>query len=431
MRFADRAIIHVKAGKGGDGAATFRREKFVPRGGPDGGDGGDGGSVYLETDPSLLTLLDFHYEDEFEAEDGKPGRGKKLYGKKGKDIIIKVPVGTIVKDAHTGNVLADLNAPGLRLLVARGGRGGRGNVHFATPTRRTPKFAEKGYPGEERDLILELKLVADVGLVGLPNAGKSTLISRLTAAHPKIADYPFTTLAPVLGIMDLGDGRSVVIADMPGIIEKAHEGKGLGLEFLKHIERTRLLAYVIDVSGFDVPPEDALKIVKSEIENYNLELLNRPAIVVFNKMDVIAPEEAENVKKRLLSYAQKSGFSEEDVVFISAVTGQGIDQLRRLIRSKVEGHILKHYAKDRDEYKLIKLPPQPFYTYNIEKIGENEWRVTGPIIKYLMSYDLNHTASFNYVMRQLKKLRVEQELRKRGAKEGDTIWLEGKAFDLF
>lgn len=429
MRFADQAQIHVKGGKGGDGAATFRREKFVPRGGPDGGDGGDGGSVYLETDPSLLTLLDFHYEDEFEAEDGQPGRSKKLYGKKGKDIIIKVPVGTIVKDADTGEVLADLNRPGLRLLVARGGKGGRGNVHFATPTRRAPKFAEKGYPGEERDLILELKLVADVGLVGLPNAGKSTLISRLTAAHPKIADYPFTTLAPVLGIMDLGDGRSVVIADMPGIIEDAHEGKGLGLEFLKHIERTGLLTYVIDASGFDTPPEEALEIVKKELEEYNPELVKRPSILAFNKMDVLAYDE--NAKERLLDIARKHGFKDEDVVFVSAVTGEGLDDLRRLIRSKVEGHVFKHYGKKPEEYELIKLPPVPFYTYEIEKIGEGEWKVTGPIIRYLMSYDLNNTASFNYVMHWLKKLRIEQELRKRGAKEGDTIWLEGKAFELF
>ncbi len=429
MRFADQAQIHVKGGKGGDGAATFRREKFVPRGGPDGGDGGDGGSVYLETDPSLLTLLDFHYEDEFEAEDGQPGRNKKLYGKKGKDIIIKVPVGTIVKDAKTGEVLADLNRPGLRLLVARGGKGGRGNVHFATPTRRAPKFAEKGYPGEERDLILELKLVADVGLVGLPNAGKSTLISRLTAAHPKIADYPFTTLAPVLGIMDLGDGRSVVIADMPGIIEDAHEGKGLGLEFLKHIERTGLLTYVIDASGFDTPPDEALEIVKKELEEYNPELVKRPSILAFNKMDVLAYDE--NARERLLEIAREHDFKDENVVFISAVTGEGLDDLRRLIRSKVEGHVFKHYGKKHEEYELIKLPPLPFYTYEIEKIGEGEWKVTGPIIKYLMSYDLNNTASFNYVMHWLKKLRIEQELRKRGAKEGDTIWLEGKAFDLF
>ncbi len=430
MRFVDQAVIHVKGGKGGDGAATFRREKFVPRGGPDGGDGGDGGSVYLETDPSLLTLLDFHYEDEFKAEDGQPGRNKKLYGKKGKDIIIKVPVGTIVKDAGTGEVLADLSKPHMRLLVARGGKGGRGNVHFATPTRRAPRFAEKGYPGEERELILELKLVADVGLVGLPNAGKSTLISRLTAAHPKIADYPFTTLSPVLGIMSLDGGKSVVIADMPGIIEDAHEGKGLGLEFLKHIERTGVLVFVVDASGYDVDPGEALSIVKRELEEYNPALLKRPAIVAFNKMDAVLDKEA--TKRRLLKVAEEEGFDPSDVVFISAVSGEGLDELKRLIGSKVEGHVLKQYRRGGEEdITLIKLPPQPFYTYEIEKIGENEWKVTGPIIRYLMSYDLNNTASFNYVMHWLKKLRLEQELRKRGAKEGDTIWLEGKAFDLF
>ncbi len=430
MRFVDQAVIHVKGGKGGDGAATFRREKFVPRGGPDGGDGGDGGSVYLETDPSLLTLLDFHYEDEFKAEDGQPGRNKKLYGKKGKDIIIKVPIGTIVKDAETGEVLADLTKPHMRLLVARGGKGGRGNVHFATPTRRAPRFAEKGYPGEERELLLELKLVADVGLVGLPNAGKSTLISRLTAAHPKIADYPFTTLSPVLGIMSLDGGKSVVIADMPGIIEDAHEGKGLGLEFLKHIERTGVLVFVVDASGYDVDPGEALSIVKRELEEYNPALLDRPAIIAFNKMDAVLDKEA--TKERLLKVAEEEGFDPSDVVFISAVSGEGLDELKRLIGSKVEGHVLKQYGRGGEEdITLIKLPPQPFYTYEIEKIGENEWKVTGPIIRYLMSYDLNNTASFNYVMHWLKKLRLEQELRKRGAKEGDTIWLEGKAFDLF
>jgi len=431
MKFVDYARIRVKGGRGGDGAATFRREKFVPRGGPDGGDGGKGGSVYLETDPSLLTLLDFHYENEFVAEDGQHGRNKKLHGKKGKDLIIKVPVGTVVRDPETGQVLVDMNRPDLRVLVARGGRGGRGNVHFTTPTRRAPRFAERGYPGEERELILELKLIADVGLVGLPNAGKSTLISRLTDAHPKIASYPFTTLSPVIGIMRLDNGKSVVIADMPGIIENAHKGKGLGLEFLKHIDRTRLLAYVIDASGYEVDPNVAIETVRRELEHYNPELLNKDSILVFNKMDVVGY--SPDVKERLLKLATQNGFSYDDVVFVSAVTGYGLDDLRRLIGKKVEGYVLKHYGKKRGEkeYTLIELPPVPFYTYDIKKIGENEWSVTGPIIKYLMSYDLNNTASFNYVMHWLKKLRLESELRKKGAKEGDTIYLEGKPFELF
>jgi len=428
MKFVDTARIKVKAGKGGDGVATFRREKFVPKGGPDGGDGGKGGSVYIETDPSLLTLLDFHYEDEFVAEDGRPGGSKKLHGRDGKDVIIKVPVGTIVRDAQTGQVLADLNKPGMRLLVARGGKGGRGNVHFKSSTRRAPRFAEKGYPGEERELILELKIVADVGLVGLPNAGKSTLISRLTAAKPKIASYPFTTLSPVIGIMDLGDGRSVIIADMPGLIEHASEGKGLGIEFLKHIERTKLLAYVVDASGFEIAPGEAIDVVRKEIGQYNSELLDRDSILVFNKMDLLGF--SEEAKDRLIKIAQDKGFAPSDVVFVSAVTGYGLDDLRRLIASKVQGHVLKTFGKHGEVVEELELPPLPFYTYEVEKIGEGEWKVTGPVIKYLMSYDLSNPASLEYVLRELKKLRVEETLRKLGAKEGDTIWLEGKAFDL-
>ncbi len=322
-KFVDRVKIYVRGGKGGDGAVAFLREKYRPKGGPAGGDGGKGGDVILVATSSKHTLLDFKYKKHFIAENGQPGKGKKMHGKDGEDLIIYVPVGTVVKDAQTGEVICDLVKEGQKCIVARGGKGGRGNARFATPTNQAPTYAEKGEPGEERWIILELKLIADVGLVGFPNAGKSTLLSRLTRANPKIADYPFTTLSPNLGVMELDWDRRLVIADIPGLIEDAHKGAGLGHEFLRHIERTKLLAHVIDVSDFrERDPIEAFHAINRELELYSPELAKKPQVVVANKIDALSDK---SLLRKLEEYFKSKGY---DFYAVSALTGEGLDKLK-------------------------------------------------------------------------------------------------------
>ncbi|MEN3027029.1 MAG: GTPase ObgE [Chlorobiota bacterium] len=317
MQFVDTATIHVKAGDGGRGAVSFRREKYVPKGGPDGGNGGKGGDVVLVADPHLSTLLDYRYRHSYAAENGHHGEGSNRTGRSGTDLVLRVPCGTLVYDAVTGELLGDLSEPGQRLVVARGGRGGRGNAAFASPTNRSPRIAEPGQPGEERTLRLELKLLADVGLVGFPNVGKSTLLATISAARPKIADYPFTTLSPVLGIVRLGPGQSFVVADIPGLIEGAHQGRGLGLQFLRHIERTRVLVFLIE-STSETPQQDYATLL-SELQHYSPELLYKARIVCLSKADLLSAEQ----RRRL----QHLRFDGEPPLFLSAVTGEGIQQL--------------------------------------------------------------------------------------------------------
>lgn len=330
-KFIDRVKIYVRAGKGGDGAVAFLREKYRPKGGPAGGDGGKGGNVILVATSSKHTLLDFKYKKHFIAEDGEPGKGKKMHGKKGEDLIIYVPVGTVVKDARTGEIICDLAKDGQRCTVARGGKGGRGNARFATPTNQAPTYAEKGEPGEERWIILELKLIADVGLIGFPNAGKSTLLARLTRANPKIADYPFTTLSPNLGVMELGWDRRLIIADIPGLIEDAHKGAGLGHEFLRHIERTKFLAHIIDVSDFrERDPIQAFEAINKELALYSQELVKKPQIVVANKIDALSDKE---LIEELKSYFKEKGY---EFCAISALTGEGLEELKERLWKKYE-----------------------------------------------------------------------------------------------
>jgi len=326
--FVDEALIWVKAGDGGRGCVSFRREKYVPRGGPDGGDGGKGGDVILEADPNLKTLLDYRYKREYKAQNGEPGKGKNQHGKDGKPLILKVPVGTIVKDAQIDKVIADLSKPFERLVVARGGKGGRGNGRFATPTRQAPNFAEPGEPGEERWLKLELKLLADVGLVGFPNTGKSTLLRKISRARPEVAPYPFTTLRPYLGVVRF-EGKEFIVADIPGLIEGAHKGIGLGNQFLKHIERTRLLVHLIDISN----GEDALELykkIRNELGLYKEELLKKNELVVLNKIDL--PQVREKVEE------VKETFQKRGLPFfaISALTGEGIEELLRGIIRRID-----------------------------------------------------------------------------------------------
>jgi len=339
MRFVDEVRIEVHAGRGGNGCISFRREKYVPRGGPDGGDGGKGGDVIFEATERKQTLLDFHYKRLYRAQRGQHGQGKDRHGRSGEDLILMVPVGTLVKDAHTGHVLADLNKPGMRWTAAHGGRGGRGNARFVTATRQAPRIAEEGQEGESRELILELKLLADVGLVGFPNAGKSTLIAAVSAARPKIADYPITTLVPNLGVVQYGDAPPFVMADIPGLIEGAHQGAGLGIRFLRHIERTRVLVHVVDSAA--VPPDDPLepyRVIEKELVQYSEKLGQKPRLLALNKIDLV-PDAAE--RSRLRQAYERVG---HPVVVISALTREGVDDLLRTLV-----HVLQETASARDE----------------------------------------------------------------------------------
>ena len=320
--FIDEARIWVKAGDGGKGCVAFRREKYVPRGGPAGGDGGNGGDVVLESTEHLNTLLPFRYNREFPAPRGRHGEGSKCHGASGEDRIVRVPVGTLVFDEESGEELYDFVAPGQRFVVARGGRGGRGNARFATSTNRAPRRADPGQPGEQQRLRLELKLLADVGLVGFPNAGKSTLISRLSAAHPKIADYPFTTLEPCLGVVAVSDEESFVLADIPGLIEGAHTGQGLGTRFLRHIERTRLLAHLVDVSETGRDPVEDFQVVRRELAQFSAALGERPVVVVANKID------QPGVDERLAALGAFCEAQALPIVAVSALRGDGLDKLR-------------------------------------------------------------------------------------------------------
>jgi GTP-binding protein len=327
--FIDRAKIWVKGGDGGDGVTAFRREKFVPRGGPSGGDGGDGGSVYLEATEGLNTLLHFRYKQQYQAGRGRHGEGARRHGQKGQDIVIYVPVGTVVTDEQTGERVWDFTRAGERVKVAAGGRGGRGNAHFATPTNRAPRYHEAGSPGEERRLLLELKLIADVGLVGKPNAGKSTLISRISAARPKIADYPFTTLEPHLGVVDLGDFKTFVVADIPGLIEGAHAGAGLGDRFLRHIERTRLLLHLVDVSSATADPIEDYLVVTRELVAYSQAVAAKPKIVVATKIDALEdPKRLEALRV----FCRDQGLELKEV---SALSGKGLSSLLRAIERRL------------------------------------------------------------------------------------------------
>lgn len=323
MKFVDEAFILVKAGDGGDGCASFRREKFIPLGGPDGGDGGHGGSVYLETDPNINTLVDFRYQRLFKAERGENGMGRQRSGKSGEDLVIKVPVGTLIYDEDTHELIGDLDKPDMKVCIAKGGRHGVGNIHFKSSVNRSPRRFTKGKKGEERRLRFELKLLADVGLLGLPNAGKSTFIRAISDARPKIADYPFTTLYPNLGVVRVDVQRSFVVADIPGVIEGAAEGAGLGIQFLKHLSRTRLLLHLVDVSPFEGDPITAFKAIEGELEKFDAKLAAKTRWLVLNKIDLLPPEEVVSRCEAIVKELQWQG----PVFYVSAIKKEGTQQL--------------------------------------------------------------------------------------------------------
>jgi GTP-binding protein len=420
MHFVDEAVIHVKAGNGGNGCVAFRREKFVPRGGPAGGDGGRGGHVILLADPSVKTLVDLHLQRTYKAENGQHGQGSNKHGADGKDLVIRVPVGTVVYDAETGELIADLVKAGQRVIVARGGRGGRGNAAFATPTRQTPVFAELGEPGEERILRLELKLLADVGIIGYPNVGKSTLISRISAARPKIADYPFTTLVPNLGTVRV-DNFSFVVADLPGLIEGAHKGIGLGHQFLRHAERTSLLLHMVDIAAVEGrDPICDFETINEELRLYSPELAKKHQIVVANKMDL--PNAHENLQ-RCLPYWRQRGY---EVFAISALTGEGIEPLVYRMAELVKAMQPTAPLPEASEEVIVAPPKRTEAPLTIERLDEETWFVQGGEVERLTRLiNASHPQALAEIKERLLRHGIWKAIRKAGAKAGDRIIVNG------
>ena len=420
--FVDKVRITVIGGRGGDGAVAFRREKYISAGGPDGGDGGHGGNVILRVNDHMTTLLDFRYKRKYAAQTGVNGMGSKMSGKRGENLIIDVPRGTVVRDAESGQVIIDMSTDE-NFIIAKGGRGGWGNAHFATPTRQVPRFAKSGTKGQERDIILELKLLADVGLVGFPNVGKSTLLSVTSNARPKIANYHFTTLFPNLGVIYVDEGVSFVMADIPGIIEGAAEGAGLGHDFLRHIDRCRLLVHVVDVSGSeDRDPVEDFHAICEELHNYSVDLGDRPMIVAANKVDIMDPE-SDNLE-RLRAAVEEAGC---ELYEISAGTTVGTKNLMRVVAEKLR--TLPPVTIYEPEYvEIIEAPSDPS-ELEIEHLG-NTWVITGSWLERLiMNINFDDYESRNYFDMQLRKCGLFQRLEEMGIEDGDTVDIYDFAFE--
>ncbi len=427
--FADRAKIFIRSGKGGDGHVSFRRELYVPNGGPDGGDGGRGGDVIFEVDEGLNTLQDFRHRRKYAAKDGEPGGKRRCHGADADDIVLKVPEGTVIKEAESGKVIADMSGDNRRQVILKGGKGGLGNQHFATATMQIPKYAQPGQPAQELWVNLELKVIADVGLVGFPNVGKSTFLSRVTNARPKIANYHFTTLSPNLGVVDVPGAKGFVIADIPGLIEGASEGVGLGHEFLRHIERTKLIIHVVDAAGTEGrdPVEDIRKI-NAELRAYNPEIAGRPQIIAANKIDAIYQEEGqESPVERLKREFEPQGIQ---VFPISGVTGEGIQELlyeasRRLDELDDEPVIFQQEYFPEDELIYEDLP------YTVEK-EDDVYVVEGPKIEKMLGYtNLDSEKGFQFFQKFLKDTGILEELEAKGIQEGDTVRMYGLQFDYY
>ncbi|MBO4496602.1 MAG: GTPase ObgE [Lachnospiraceae bacterium] len=425
--FLDTAKIFIKSGKGGDGHVSFRREKFVPDGGPDGGDGGRGGDIVFEVDKGLSTLNDYRYSHKFCAQNGADGGGKRCNGKDGLDLILKVPEGTVVREETTGKVVADMSRDNLRQVVLTGGRGGKGNMHYATSTMQAPKYAQPGQAARELNVILELKVIADVGLVGFPNAGKSTLLSHVSNAQPKVADYPFTTLNPILGVVEKGVHRPFVIADIPGLIEGASEGVGLGIKFLKHIERTRLLIHMVDAASPDeMHPVEAIEKIRTELSAYSEDLIKKPFVIAVNKLDAILEEEREAVLEDVRKH-----FEGREVFGISAVSGEGLQTLMSRISAILEemGDDVITYEPDfvYEEDSAAGLP----FTVSYDQ-EEKVYLVEGPRIERMLGYtNLSSEKGFDFFQKFLKENEILKELEELGIKDGDTVRIYGWDFDYY
>lgn len=427
--FADRARIYVRSGKGGDGHVSFRREKYVPNGGPDGGDGGRGGDVIFQVDEGLNTLTDFRHVRKYKAVDGQEGGKRNCRGKDGEDIIIKVPEGTVIKEAESGKVIADMSGDNRRIVLLTGGRGGNGNQHYATSTMQAPKYAQPGQPARELELLLELKMIADVGLVGFPNVGKSTLLSRVTNARPKIANYHFTTIIPNLGVVDMDGAKGFVIADIPGLIEGASEGVGLGHEFLRHIERTRVIIHMVDAAGTEGrDPIADIYAINKELEEYNMEIASRPTVIAANKIDAITDTENNPID------ALKAEFEPKGIrVFpISAVSGEGLKELLYYVSGLLDQTEVKQVVFEQEYFPEFEngYSNEPYTVeYNEE---ENEYVVEGPRIEKMLGYtNLDSEKGFTFFQNFLKETGILEQLEQLGIQEGDTVRMYGLKFDYY
>ncbi len=427
--FADRAKIYIKSGKGGDGHVSFRREKYVPNGGPDGGDGGHGGDVIFEVDEGLNTLTDFRHIRKYCAENGQEGGKKNCRGKDGQDIVIKVPEGTVIKEANSGKVITDMSGENRRYIILTGGKGGNGNQHYATSTMQAPKYAQPGQPAKELELMLELKVIADVGLVGFPNVGKSTFLSRVTNARPKIANYHFTTLNPNLGVVDLEGAKGFVIADIPGLIEGASEGVGLGHEFLRHIERTRVMIHIVDAAGSEGrDPIADIYAINKELENYNEEIAKRPQVIAANKIDMIYEGDEDPVEKIRKEFEPKG----IKVYPISAISGEGVRTLLYDVNNMLEKLEQKPIVFEQEffpEFEMA-LGDEPFtVTYDEE---EDEYVVEGPRIEKMLGYtNLESEKGFVFFQKFLKENEILDKLEELGIEEGSTVRMYGLKFDYY
>lgn len=426
--FADSAKVFIKSGKGGDGHVSFRRELYVANGGPDGGDGGRGGDIIFEVDDGLNTLTDFRHVRKYVAGSGEEGGKRRCHGADGKDLVIKVPEGTVIKDFESGKVIADMSGENRREIILKGGKGGLGNMHFATSTMQVPKYAQPGQPAQELWVLLELKVIADVGLVGFPNVGKSTLLSRVSNARPKIANYHFTTLNPHLGVVDLGEGAGFVMADIPGLIEGASEGIGLGHSFLKHIERTKVLIHVVDAASTEGrDPVADIRAINKELEAYNPELLSRPQVIAANKVDAIYDDGEENPIDRLRREFEPEGIL---VYPISAVSGQGVKDLlyhvNDLLKTVDRKPVIFEKEFDMSMKAVENLP------YTVEKERDGVYVVEGPKIDKMLGYtNLDSEKGFQFFQRFLKDSGILEELERAGIEEGDTVRMYGLEFDYY
>ncbi|MBQ6361944.1 MAG: GTPase ObgE [Lachnospiraceae bacterium] len=426
--FADHAKIYIKSGDGGDGHVSFRRELYVPDGGPDGGDGGKGGDIVFVVDKGMNTLSDYRHKRKYVAANGKEGGKRRCTGASAEDLILKVPEGTVIREAESGKVIADMSGGNEREVVLRGGRGGTGNMHYATSTMQAPKYARPGQPGQELMVELELKVIADVGLLGYPNVGKSTFLSRVTNARPKIANYHFTTLQPNLGVVDMGNGHGFVIADIPGLIDGASEGVGLGHDFLRHIERTRLLVHIVDASGSEGrDPVEDIKAINAELERFNPELMEVPQIIAANKTDIIQTEEGEeDPVARLAAVFGPEGM---EVYPISAVTGKGVNELINAIYER-----LKLINKDPVVYEKEYIPKNtvPDLPYEVSVNEDGEYVIEGPMIEKMLGYtNLESEKGFLFFQQFLKDRGILEDLEALGIKDGDTVRMYGFAFDYY
>ncbi|SEF44826.1 GTP-binding protein [Eubacterium ruminantium] len=427
--FSDRAKIIIRSGKGGDGHVSFRRELYVPNGGPDGGDGGNGGSVIFVVDKGLNTLIDFRNSKRYKAEDGEEGGKKNCHGANGKDIILKVPEGTVIKDFETGKVIMDMSDKTEPVVILRGGHGGKGNQHYVTSVMQAPKYAQPGQPAIEKTVILELKMIADVGLVGFPSVGKSSLLARVSNARPKIADYHFTTLVPNLGVVDLGQGKGFVMADIPGIIEGASEGKGLGFAFLRHIERTKVLIHMVDASGSEGrDPVDDIKKINEELKSYSSNILDRPMVIAANKLDLLTPEEREIS----LTFI-KEEFPDAEIFPISAATGEGVREMLlrvdELVKEAPDNIII--FEPEIDVNELIDSPELPFEVKKSNK-EDHTYLIEGPRIEKMLGYtNLESEKGFLFFQSFLKKNGILDMLEELGIEDGDTVKMYGHSFDYY